>query len=248
MSQERRGRGSVSGSGGQIGWWDEIGPQALGARDVGEAWDRRGEGRLRPSTSPEARPPQGSVAPATARGSPSTALAPLGDYDGLLLGSGLGVEKSAEVRTSPTLRRAAASPGAWDTNPQPPPSPSGPACVSERWGCSAPPRRDQVPEARCRPNPEEAAAVMGTLPQPTVPPPLRVRTPASRRGRGDSDHVRSRASGAQIRTCRGPPGTTGGTALFKANSPEFVGLKSAQRGRGPVVGAPGKRFSGLRGH
>ncbi|XP_063475395.1 uncharacterized protein [Symphalangus syndactylus] len=110
------------------------------------------------------------------------------------------------------------------------------------------PRRDQVPEARRRPNPEEAAAVTGTLPQPTLPPPLRVRTPASGRGRGGSDHGRSRASAAQIRTCRAPPGATGCTALFKANSPEFTGLKSAQTGRGPVVGAPRKRFSGLRGH
>ncbi|XP_030656970.1 uncharacterized protein LOC115831806 [Nomascus leucogenys] len=47
-------------------------------------------------------PRQGSAAPATARGSPSTAPAPLGDRDGLLPGSGLRVEKSAEVRTSPT--------------------------------------------------------------------------------------------------------------------------------------------------
>uniref|UniRef100_A0A2I3GVI6 NELL2-interacting cell ontogeny regulator 1 n=1 Tax=Nomascus leucogenys TaxID=61853 RepID=A0A2I3GVI6_NOMLE len=57
-----------------------------------------------------------------------------------------------------------------------------------------------------------------------------------------------RASAAQIRTCRAPPGATGCTALFKANSPEFTGLKSAQRGREPVVGASRKRFSGLRGH
>lgn len=137
------------------------------------------KGRRTPAAQhvPGGTSPPGLSGPATARGSPSTAPAPLGDCDGLLLGSGLRVEKSAEVRTSPTLRRAAASPGAWDTNPQAPPIPSGPACVSARWGCSAPPRRDQVPEARRRPNPEEAAVVMGTLPQPTVPAPLRVRTP-----------------------------------------------------------------------
>lgn len=117
--------------------WTRLSVGARGRGDrsrsrAGAAWDRRGEGRLRPGASPEARPPQGSAAPATARGYPSTAPAPLGDRDGLLPGSWLRVEKSAEVRTSPTLGRAAASPGAWDTGPQPPPGPSGPACVSAR--------------------------------------------------------------------------------------------------------------------